>query len=182
MRTGTCALLLLVAGVATASAGWFQVTPLKGRGDRRLRLVASDASTVAIVARLQRELDRRVLLDFEGDRMVSVHVNRATPPETLQALARAAGLTLVVSASTFTLRDASELTLTLDVKDADVRFIMREVKQQCGIKNMILDPEVKGTGTFLFDEVPCRLAIRTILASLGLGSEPYPDLLRITQQ
>ena len=37
----------------------------------------------------------------------------------------------------------------LDVKDADVRDVLQSLKQQCGIKNMIIDKEVPAaTATF----------------------------------
>jgi|GEM_PF-582204 len=176
----SAALLLLITSQAPAAESWFQMIPLKSEGPRLLRLAASRAPLSRVLVRLERELDRRVVLDFDTERQVTLLVKRATPDELLRRVAVAAGLTVLKTNSSYILRDASEPTLTIDVKDADVRLIMREVKEQCGIKNMIIDPEVQGTGTFLFDGVPCRLGIRTILASLGLGSEPYPDLLRVT--
>ena len=69
-----------------------------------------------------------------------------------------------------------------DVSDAEVRTIFASVKQQCGIRNVIIDRDVTGRGTFLFRDVPCEQAIRTITASLGLGVETEPAYLRVASQ
>jgi type II secretory pathway component HofQ len=60
-------------------------------------------------------------------------------------------------------------TVTLDVKDADVRDVLLSLKTQCGIKNMIIDREVGGTATFYFREVPCPTAFRIVLRTYGLA-------------
>ena len=70
-------------------------------------------------------------------------------------------------------------TLTIDVKNAEVREIFSQVKRQCRIRNLIIDRDVKGTGTFLFRAVPCPLAIRVITASLGLDYEIEPSYVRV---
>jgi type II secretory pathway component HofQ len=69
--------------------------------------------------------------------------------------------------------------MTIDVKDADVRDILRELKRQCGIRNLIIDKDVAGSGTFLFRNVPCPQAIRTITASLGLDYEVENAYVRV---
>ena len=63
-------------------------------------------------------------------------------------------------------------TVTLDVKDADVREILKSMQKQCGIRNLIIDREVGGAGTFYFREVPCETAFRVVLRSFGLASRP----------
>jgi type II secretory pathway component HofQ len=70
-------------------------------------------------------------------------------------------------------------TMSIDVKDADVRDILGEFKRQCGIRNLIVDRDVQGKGTFMFREVPCAQAFRTIAASLGLGYEIESSYLRV---
>ena len=37
-------------------------------------------------------------------------------------------------------------TVTLDVKDEDVRDILKSMQKQCGIKNLAIDPQVAGRG------------------------------------
>jgi type II secretory pathway component HofQ len=68
-----------------------------------------------------------------------------------------------------------ERTVTLDVKDADVRVILRSMKTQCAVRNLIVDPDVQGKGTFLFREVPCSTAFRVVFRSLGLAAASEPN-------
>lgn len=82
-------------------------------------------------------------------------------------------------AGTLSAAPKSPRTLSIDVKDAEVRAIFATVKVQCGIRNVIIDRDVSGKGTFLFRDVPCEQAIRTITASLGLGFEIEPSYLRV---
>lgn len=65
-------------------------------------------------------------------------------------------------------------TVTLDVKDAEPKVVLKEMQKQCGIKNMILDPDVdkaKTGATFYFREVPCETAFRVVLRTYGLGKQ-----------
>jgi len=61
------------------------------------------------------------------------------------------------------------------VKDAEVRYILKSMQSQCVIKNLMIDPDVQGKGTFLFRDVPCRTAFDTVMRSLGLKSVTYPN-------
>lgn len=72
--------------------------------------------------------------------------------------------------------------VTLDVKDADVRDVLHSLKQQCGIKNMIVDKEVGGVAaTFKFTEVPCATAFKVVFRTFGLASEPpVNSVLRVS--
>jgi hypothetical protein len=68
----------------------------------------------------------------------------------------------------------SARTVTLDLKDAEPRVVLREMQKQCGIKNLILDPDVdksKTAATFYFREVPCETAFRVVLRTYGLGTQ-----------
>ena len=64
-------------------------------------------------------------------------------------------------------------TVTLDVKDEDVRVILKSMQKQCGIKNLIIDKEVQGSGTFLFRELPCKTAFETVFKTLSLRAMTY---------
>jgi len=68
-----------------------------------------------------------------------------------------------------------EPTVTLDVKDADVHDFLKPMAEQCGIRNLVIDPDVHGSGTFLFRGVPCRVAFETVFRSIGLSSIIYPN-------
>ena len=74
-------------------------------------------------------------------------------------------------------------TVTLDVKDADVREVLKSMQKQCGIKNMVIDKEVGGQGaTFLFRDVPCETAFKVVLRSYGLDFEPHPNSVMIVEK
>jgi len=63
--------------------------------------------------------------------------------------------------------------VTLDVKDADVHVVLKSIQKQCGIKNLVIDPGVTGSGTFLFHNVPCNVALDTVLRMNGLAAKTY---------
>jgi len=68
----------------------------------------------------------------------------------------------------------SARTVTLDVKDVEPRVVLKEMQKQCGIKNLILDPDVdksKTGATFYFREVPCETAFRVVLRTYGLTTQ-----------
>jgi hypothetical protein len=67
---------------------------------------------------------------------------------------------------------AKPRTVTLDVKDAEAREVLQSLKKQCGIKNMIVDPDVQPAGaSFYFREVPCATAFRVVLRTYGLTTQ-----------
>ncbi len=63
--------------------------------------------------------------------------------------------------------------VTLDVKDEDVRVILESMQKQCGIKNLILDKEVQGKGTFMFRRLPCKTAFETVFKTMSLRAVTY---------
>ena len=74
-------------------------------------------------------------------------------------------------------------TVTLDVKDADVRDILASMKTQCRIKNMVIDPDVKGSGaTLKFRDVPCDTAFRIVFRQFGLTGKFEPNLTTVEQR
>ena len=67
---------------------------------------------------------------------------------------------------------SSTPTVTLDVKDADVLEVLASMKTQCGIKNMVIDPDVKGTAPRIkFREVPCETAFSVVFKQFGLTGQ-----------
>jgi type II secretory pathway component HofQ len=69
--------------------------------------------------------------------------------------------------------------VTLDVKDADVHDVLKSIQKQCGIRNLIVDPGVTGSGTFLFHDVPCRTALDTVLKTTGLAATGYGNVVAV---
>ena len=65
--------------------------------------------------------------------------------------------------------------VTLDVKDGDVVVILRSMQKQCGIKNLVIDKEVQGKGTFIFNELPCERAFDTVFRTMDLRAKIYSN-------
>jgi type II secretory pathway component HofQ len=63
--------------------------------------------------------------------------------------------------------------VTLDVKDEDVVVILRSMQKQCGIKNLVIDKDVQGKGTFLFRDLPCQRAFDTVFRTMSLRARTY---------
>lgn len=78
-------------------------------------------------------------------------------------------LALIVAASAAAAPHAR--TVTLDVKDAEARVVLRSMQKQCGIKNLVIDPNVQGSGTFYFRDVPCETAFPVVLRTMGLAGK-----------
>jgi len=86
---------------------------------------------------------------------------------------------MLLAASTMSAKPKS---VTLDVKDADVRDVLQSLKTQCGIRNMIIDREVGGiAATFYLHDVPCETAFRVVFGTFNLASEPpVNSVLRVS--
>lgn len=83
---------------------------------------------------------------------------------------RALALFLMLTVSA--VASAAEKTVTLDVKQVDVRDVLQSMRQQCGIKNMVIDKDVKGTTTrLIFKQVPCSTAFRVVLRQFRLAGQ-----------
>ena len=94
----------------------------------------------------------------------------------MRGLAAAGKVELTIEENRYWVRSPGEPTVTIDFKDAEARVILKSMQRQCGIKNLIVDPQVpQGTGTFLFTNVPCRQAFDVVLRSLGLAAETYSN-------
>src|SRR6266545_4291328 len=109
-----------------------------------------------------------------GNVPIVTYRGREVAPETaLRALVAAAKVELTIEDDRYWVRSPGEPTVTIDFKDAEARVILKSMQRQCGIKNLIIDPQVQGTGTFLFTNVPCRQAFNVVLSTLGLSAETY---------
>ncbi len=74
------------------------------------------------------------------------------------------------------------LTVTLDVKDEDVRDILKSMQKQCAIKNLAIDPKVEGKGTFYLRDVPCEQAFDVVLRTFGLRAVTYSSSLTAVEK
>lgn len=66
-------------------------------------------------------------------------------------------------------------SVSLDLKDADVREILGSLREQCGIRNMLIDDDVTGAGTVYFRDVPCETAFRVVFRQFGLAGRIEPN-------
>ena len=72
-------------------------------------------------------------------------------------------------------------SVTLDAKDEDVRLVLKSMQKQCAVKNLILDPDVQGKGTFFFTKLPCATAFDVVYRTLGLRAKVYSsDVVDVT--
>ena len=92
---------------------------------------------------------------------------------------RALALILSIALAAAAAAGEKPRTVTLDVKDGEARAILKNMQKQCGIKNLVLDPDVQGSGTFYFREVPCATAFRVVLRTLGLTGQIEPNLVTV---
>jgi len=72
--------------------------------------------------------------------------------------------------------------VTLDVKDEDIHVILKSMQQQCAIKNLVIDPDVAGNGTFFFRDVPCERAFEVVLRTMRLAAEVTDDVVAVERK
>ena len=78
---------------------------------------------------------------------------------------------------------AEEPTVTLDVKDEDVRIILKSMQKQCDIRNLLIDKEVSGTASLVyFRDVPCGTAFRTIFRQFGLTGQFDQNVVHVERR
>ena len=70
--------------------------------------------------------------------------------------------------------------VTLDVKDEDVVIILKSMQKQCGIKNLVIDKDVQGKGTFLFRELPCDRAFEVVFETMSLRAKRYDSVVNVS--
>jgi hypothetical protein len=127
------------------------------------------------VGSLEMVLEKRVDLFIGDDPLVTYRARRVSPEQALRGIAAAAKVELLSDDERFEVRSPGEQTVTIDVKDGEARDIPKSMQRQCGIRNLLIDPQVQGTGTFLFTKVPCRRAFDVVLRTLGLAAETYSE-------
>jgi len=92
---------------------------------------------------------------------------------------RVVALMALLGLAAVTGADEKQPTVTLDVKDEDVRVILQSMKEQCGIRNLLIDKDVQGKGLVYFRDVPCETAFRTVFHQFGLTGQVEPNLVHV---
>lgn len=77
---------------------------------------------------------------------------------------------------------AAPRTVTLDVKDADVRLVLESMRRQCGIRNLLIDKEVQGQTTILFRDVPCTTAFKVVFRQFALTGQIAQNVTTVEPQ
>ena len=124
---------------------------------------------------LEMYLPKTLQMIVGEDPVITYRAREVAPERALRALAALAKIEIITDEDRYWLRSPGEPTVTLDVKDAEAREILKMMQRQCGIKNLMIDPQVQGTGTFLFNQVPCKQAFSIVLRSMGLAAETYSN-------
>lgn len=132
-----------------------------------------DEPLSAAVKALAMYLPRRVQLLVSDDAKVSYRAREIAPETALRGVVAAAGAKVSIDHDQFWVRDDRQPGVTLDVKDEDIRTILKSMQTQCAIRNLVLDRDVQGKGTFLFDRVPCRTAFDVVFRTMGFASVDY---------
>lgn len=141
----------------------------------RIDIVAKRASLIAVVRELERFLGRPVSIVSTRYQTVAYQKKAVFPIEALKAVAESAKLRMIDRRTDYLLTDRPEPLVTLDVKDVEAREILQQLKVQCGIKNMLIDKDVQGKGTFLLRDVSCEQAFEIVFTSLGLSGKSYAN-------
>ncbi|MEO8036069.1 MAG: hypothetical protein ABI837_16660 [Acidobacteriota bacterium] len=174
MKTAA-AFVLLLASAMPASAR-VAVQQASTRPSLVDVVIGNERLSVAVAA-LRPYLSQPVLLAVRRDPVVTFRASRIPPDRALRTLAALAGVTIRTDGGKFVVEElvtpSSTASVTLDVKDEDVRVVLQSMQKQCGIVNLVLDRDVQGSGTFLFRDLPCRQAFDTVLRTTGLELIDY---------
>lgn len=162
------ALLLLFA--QSLAAATVEVKQSTRAGEAVVSVAATKAPLSAVVAKLNATVGGGVELEKGFDKPVTLALSEVPRDKAWKRLASATGLRLIEKEGRRLLM-ATEPTADLDVKDASLDAILASLQKQCGVRNVVVDPGVTGTGTFLFHDVPCTEAFEIVLRSLGLDGE-----------
>ena len=165
------ATLCLTSVAFAAPRSLMGVSQRPGRRGTEVVVHAEQASLKSILSALEPMTGKKIVAQTNTRRFVDFDGVFASATDALERLARECHLALSAKGRELILRDVHEATVTLDVKDADVHDILASLKKQCGIRNLIIDSNVQGSGTFLFTNLPCETALKTVFSTLGLSAE-----------
>lgn len=169
---------ILVALLLLASPAYASVSVKRSAEKAKtLDVVIVDEPLSSVIKAMAIYLPRRVQLLIGADPRITYSAKRIAPDAALRGIALAAGADLNVQHDQYWIRNLREPVVTLDVKDVDIRVILKDMQKQCRIKNLVIDPQVSGNGTFMFENLPCRTAFSVVFRTLGLASMDYGNSL-----
>lgn len=161
--------LLLLAFAADAAAS-VKVTRSVRDGEAFYTITAEKVPVSEVAKKVAEAIGTSATVASGADRPVTFVLRDLRKEKVWYSVASASGLTLSEKKGKLTLL-AGEPTADLDVKNAELQEILASLKKQCGVRNIVVDPGVTGSGTFLFHDVPCSEAFQVVFRSLGLEGQ-----------
>lgn len=172
---------LFVVLLLTASPAFASISVRRSPyNNKTIDVYISNERVTDAIGALEMYLPKPVQIVLGNDPVITYRAKEVAPDRALRALAAAAKIELTSDTDYYWVRSPGEPTVTLDVKDGEARDILKSMQRQCGIKNLIIDPGVQGSGTFLFNQVPCKQAFSIVLRTMGLAAQMYSnDLVNV---
>lgn len=104
------------------------------------------------------------------DRTVTMSLRRVPLDDLVEVILSEAGLSVKREHGALHVRSVEERTASLDLVDADLEPTIRSLAEQCGIPNVMIDPNLKRSGaTFRFREVPCSSAFDVVFSTMRVN-------------
>lgn len=116
------------------------------------------------------------------EQRVSVRLTDVPVNQLVGRIAHEAGLLLVATDGVWRVIDPGEARVSLDVVDAELDQIVNSLARQCGIRNVMIDPGVRGQGTFILDSVPCSNAFSVVFRTLGIRGDLHPNSILVVRR
>jgi hypothetical protein len=181
VRALALSIIVMFAAFDSAQPSSLHFNAYRDRGELLVDVRAENVSLTTLAKRVAEATGSPISVEPAAERAVSVSLQGVEPLRVLREVAIANQLFLVERQGRVRLMK-SEPKVTLDVKDGEVRAILRELRLQCGVRNLMIDPAVAGSGTVLFNEVPCGDAFRVVFSIFGLAGEFQPSVTSVRQR
>ncbi len=164
-------ILLLVCSPALASIS-VRRSPYAAR---KIDVYIVNEKLTDALGALEMYLPKRVDILLGDDPVVTYRGKEVTPDAALRGIIKSAKVELIEEEQRYWVHSPGEPSVTIDVKDADIHEILKSMQRQCGIRNLMIDPQVQGSGTFMLTGVPCRQAFDVVLRTMGLAAQTYSN-------
>lgn len=181
MNRSLTTLLVAVAALAlvgAASAPPVTITIDRTAGTAKVRAVDASLNDLIKLSSLRSGI---FVTGTVPEQRVSMLMRDVPVGQLVERVAREAGLLLVERDGAWHLIDPAEARVSLDVVDAELAVIIRSLANQCGIRNVMIDPGVSGKGTFILASVPCSSAIPVVFQTLGIRGELQPNSILVVR-
>lgn len=159
------ALVCLAVG-PVVDASMLEIRMLDRTG-RNVEVEARGASMYAYVRATELRTGVDIIPEF-SDFAFDADVRGDGALETFLGIAERLGLEVREERGRLIVTDATESTVSLDVSRRAAEEIVASLAAECGFRNVWIPRPLGVKGTFRFEEVPCSIALRTVIESLDL--------------